>query len=523
MVKKKPQTEKKKLRTIGRILKWIGLFAISFLIILALRFQAPWKVTALLLIILAACTVLPKPYRKWFWLSVSVILLALIIWIFLPDRGLWKPYRHNFKQGLKDLNEKYRVPDEENAAVIYKELLQDSVDLFPDLPDSNTYFSARLYPWLNKDHPIFAQWLVDNKSKITMLHQVSRMEKCQFIVDEDSLRSLGPVARPHLRLVQTVAWLLVCASNNDLAEKRLEEAFEKQAVLLRISEHLRQQPITIDVKAGIAFQALALSRLNMFLVTENPTKPYLEKLDNTISGIKYDWEVTWAKISDYEKLSIMKDRFWMLYETNTRGKTRVVVADFFRYFKPISLPDVPYWNTRRAKASSILAWFFLPQTPAKATDIIEETLNKYGRAEYLNSQWGTESPLRFNFSYVIDLYVENYVNSLYNLFMRLKSDATATRIIIALTQYKGIHGSWPEKLDDIKSLAPQEIFIDPVNNGHFVYRPTEQNFILYSRGRNNIDENGKGNFRNIEGPDDWLIWPLKTSRTSKEEKANDEQ
>jgi len=54
MVKKKPQTEKKKPGIYKRILNWIVLFAISFLIILALIFQAPWKVKTLLLIILAA-------------------------------------------------------------------------------------------------------------------------------------------------------------------------------------------------------------------------------------------------------------------------------------------------------------------------------------------------------------------------------------------------------------------------------------------------------------------------------------
>ena len=93
MVKKKQQTEKKKPGIYRRIVKWIGLLAISFLIILALIFQAPWKVIALLLIILAACTVLPKPYRKWFWLSAAAVVAVLIIWVFLPDDSEgWQPY-----------------------------------------------------------------------------------------------------------------------------------------------------------------------------------------------------------------------------------------------------------------------------------------------------------------------------------------------------------------------------------------------------------------------------------------------
>ncbi|MHC4654485.1 MAG: hypothetical protein ACYS91_05630, partial [Planctomycetota bacterium] len=75
------------------IYKWIGLTLLAILIILALFFQAPWKVTAFLLIVLAVCTVLPKPARKWFWLSVAAIVVLLIIWVFLPeDNEGWRPY-----------------------------------------------------------------------------------------------------------------------------------------------------------------------------------------------------------------------------------------------------------------------------------------------------------------------------------------------------------------------------------------------------------------------------------------------
>jgi hypothetical protein len=288
-----------------------------------------------------------------------------------------------------------------------------------------------------------------------------------------------------------------------------------------MSEHLRQQPVTVDMMAGIAFQALVLRQINRFLVTANLEEPYLARLDGIIAGIEHDWKTDWEKIMVFEKLSVMQDYFWMLYETNTRGKIRVVVADFFQYFKPISLPDVPYWNIRRAKASSILAWFFLPQTPRQAAEIIEKTLHKYGKTEYLNSQWGRESPLRLNFSYIIDLYVDNFVQSTHNFFIRLKSDIRATRIIIALRRYKNEHDCWPEKLDDIKSLAPAEIFIDPVNNGNFVYKLTGQNFILYSKGRNNIDENGKGHFHNIEFEDDWLIWPSGSKKTEESQSGTE--
>ena len=77
--------EKKTCGIVRRIFKWIGLSILILLILLALVVEAPKKLVILLLIILAAFTALPKPARKWFWLSVGAVVLLLIIWIFLPE------------------------------------------------------------------------------------------------------------------------------------------------------------------------------------------------------------------------------------------------------------------------------------------------------------------------------------------------------------------------------------------------------------------------------------------------------
>ena len=90
--------------------------------------------------------------------------------------------------------------------------------------------------------------------------------------------------------------------------------------------------------------------------------------------------------------------------------------------------------------------------------------------------------------------------------------------MIALRRYKNKNGHWPESLDDMKSLAPKEIFVDPINGDSFVYKLTEENFTLYSKGKNNIDENGEYQ----DGADDRLIWPRK-SRKSKEKNTDAEQ
>ena len=129
MAEEKQQKEKKKrgiFRKIALILKWIGLILLGILLIAALVFQAPWKVTTLLAIVLLACTILPKPYRKWFWASVGLVVIVSIVWVFLPeDNESWRPY--TLDEELAAIEAERAIPDEQNAATIYNQLFETPI------------------------------------------------------------------------------------------------------------------------------------------------------------------------------------------------------------------------------------------------------------------------------------------------------------------------------------------------------------------------------------------------------------
>ena len=88
-------------------------------------------------------------------------------------------------------------------------------------------------------------------------------------------------------------------------------------------------------------------------------------------------------------------------------------------------------------------------------------------------------------------------------YLRFLADRQGSQILIGLRRYKNQTGNWPVNLDEIKPLVKEELLIDPRNNGPFVYKLSGDDFILYSKGPNNIDENGK----KTGGADDWPIWP----------------
>lgn len=91
------------------------------------------------------------------------------------------------------------------------------------------------------------------------------------------------------------------------------------------------------------------------------------------------------------------------------------------------------------------------------------------------------------------------------IHLRLDATQQATQILIALRRYKEKTGAWPETLEQIEPKLPEQILIDPQNNGTFVYKRDCDDFVLYSKGPNGIDEDGVAS----KPADDYPIWPRK--------------
>lgn len=95
-------------------------------------------------------------------------------------------------------------------------------------------------------------------------------------------------------------------------------------------------------------------------------------------------------------------------------------------------------------------------------------------------------------------------------YSRRLASKRGLQILIALRRYRKEHRRWPDSLDEIRQRLSAEILVDPINKRGFVYRLTDDGFTLYSKGENDVDEDGE---RSRDGPDDWLIWSPDGRRT----------
>jgi hypothetical protein len=517
MIEEKKE-EKKKPGLVKQILKWIGLSILVLLILLALVVEAPKKLVILLLIILAAFTALPKPVRKWFWLSVGGVVLILIIWIFLPeDNEGWQPYQYNFDKELQKLQTQYSIPPEENAATMYLQLMEryDVNDYYIfDLVDwdSDTFDKIFRNPWRSEDYPEIANRLKHIQGAIETLIEISETKQCVFPISDPYPQSDRNSA------IRRWARLMVIAINNDIAEGRTDKATQKIITNLQMAKHQYQQPTTIGFLVGISIETLTIVHMNRIVIEKEMLDKHIKIIEKALSNIKNDWNSIYANTLEYDKLITITD-IAMYYEINVNGRIRLsrdpwariraTAREFYqgseidiKQQNPTLIPFLypSYLQKKLIKAKTMLRWLSMPSNPEKAAAILDTCLDNYDFMAEPDFDWKKQpqevDPFNkwnnFNRLMFYNMHIEQFIAdkwvesnySTYNTYLRMLTQRRGSRLLLAIKKYYNQHGVWPSNLDTIKSAAPAEAFIDPVTGNPLEYENHGERFSLYGETAN---------------------------------------
>jgi hypothetical protein len=521
-VKQKKTPRKKCL--FEKILDWIGLTILFLFVVGLIVLRAPWIVVAVLIAILLVNTVVSKPIRKWIWLTVAIILATFVIWVFLPDDNEgWRPY--TFDEELATVEAKRSIPAEENAATIYNQLLKN---YDPNSFDKDFFSYANIDLilsefWTNNTYPEVTQWLKSNQNLIDQLMQASQKNKCCFPLagDIDSLKLKPPVdfedvtefwwsSEKRLTPMRRLGVLLTISANNDVAEGHIDQAIEKYIATIQIAKHLCQQPTPMDLLVGIGINLRGLEQINEFVVTGNATDEQIQLLDDALESIDYDWRTDLSQIFDRQKLMFKSFMCAMFYQINREGKVRLnrdprsTLRAQFRFimvsgesgYKPMN-PD-SYGQAKLTKAMSVLCRAFVPSSPQKTSFVIDDIYKRYYLMADPEFNWQEEygkfslKSLRLNFRcllVIMSRILEVGWPNINDRYLQAVTERRGSQLLIALRRYKNRTGHWPEKLETLNTKLPAELCIDPINNDSFEYRLTDDGFVLYSKGRNKIDEN----------------------------------
>jgi hypothetical protein len=458
-----PKTAKPKKLLAAAIVRWFFAAIFAVLLILAIVFQAAWKIIAIFAVLAAGLTLLPKSYRKWFYAAIGTVVLVIIIWVFLPDNNQgWRPY--TFDNEIAALNAKYAVPDQENAAIIYNQLpkLFDDPCVAYIFEDCNIFDKLRREPWTAHDYPKYADWLDNHQQIINLLLQTTQYERCYFgtkadiILDESQMQV--SVASRH------AAQLLSLAANYDIGKGQFGKSLEKYHSMICIGNHFQENLSTINKLVGISVEALAIRGLRQFLIEQNASAEQIGRAEAITSEVDCSWNRNLPQIIQHDEL-FLKDLLANYYEINSRGRTRFARDPLRRwreYYKKMFETDAytSYWMHKLWKAYTVVFWLVFPAKPQTAGQIINEEYQPYykmaepdydwqkepkGPTRFLD--WPTLSRLQLNFRYfaktLAKMNTESY-SQLHGLYVRLDADKRGTLLLAALKLYKNKNGSWPD-------------------------------------------------------------------------------
>ena len=502
------------------ILKWlyaagkcIAVGILSALLIAGLIVAAPWRINAVIGLLLANLLIVPMRLRICFDVLVGVIFIAVVVWVFSPDNdsARWKPYAFDKEQAL--IEAERMIPPETNAASIYETIFSehDSATFNSALSQFDPYCRTLSELWSSDEYPKVAKWLDDHERTIGMLLDAARLPQCRFSLPATQLARDEQLLR--LNVMQRWAEVVLRSINKDLGEGQNDAAIEKICALRRMAAHLYQQQTVFDASACLKIERRAFTAANTLVMQCEPTEKQLSGIEKPIQSIGDTFAGDWVRIFRNEKL-FMKNVAGLFYETNDRGGIRCSHNSIPAINAEFKMGLHLIHQIRHApRVTALFLWFVLPHQPERMGKTIDRLFDRQFRLISNGSQSGADikSPLRdlqLNYKSIVELgavYTAEFYYPLSSQSLRRISCRNATQLLIALRRYHTRQGRWPDRLDQLD--VPAEILIDPVNGGLFAYRRTGEYFVLYSKGKNGRDDNGRHNAR--DETDDLSIWPAR--------------
>ncbi|MHC4950384.1 MAG: hypothetical protein ACYTEU_05275 [Planctomycetota bacterium] len=521
--------------------RWLFILLFAVVLLGGLYFKAPWKILVLDGLLLALLTVVPKQKRKYGWLTLAAAVLAVTVWIFIPekDSGNWRPY--TFDEEVAALNKKYGVPDEENAARFYEQIEvtdfypnQTLEDFFnadrekkgPDLWDPNDDTMSR--PWTAKEFPEMAAWLETEKAKIAPFWLAVKYEKCWFEVKTDL--SLITENSREIGKYKKTAWVIQRMIQYDLGNGNIHDASEKILSLLQSSYHFRQQGSLLYNLLGHAISAMAFKTIQEVVVNYPLDNETIKTFYSHIEKLEVNWGELRHCYLLIDKIRL-KNYFALEYEVDDNENIRFSRQSHpFSTYSWLSLigyvteqKELPgYWSKRKNKSKRFIKFMTYPDSPQEIRRDVDEVYTEIQkRAEHNDFEY--RGPMNWKDYFKYDLSLKTHIrlfkevtvpaySTVYEINKTVETKKRGVLIIIALKRYHNINGHWPGSLDPIKDQLLDDMFVDSLNEQGFIYKRPENcdTFILYSCGEDGIDDGGFKSYswgESEKRKDDILIWP----------------
>jgi hypothetical protein len=282
-----------------------------------------------------------------------------------------------------------------------------------------------------------------------------------------------------------------------------EQAIEDYIVLQKFACLLRHGRL-MEQTVSFMIESLASNALYTMLNKVEIPADLLHKIHQELQKIYSEQEKT---INFEAEKAFLYDYIQRTFTDNGEGNGRALIK---------ALPLVT-----KDKIDSAVQFVFLQYPDRKETrKMIDRYFNQVEKL-FEQTPWQTgseeindELAEYENESFLLSL-SKHAISQFRKIKWRLRTSQLATLTILAILQYEKENGKYPVNLNEIVEQGYLESMpIDPFSGKPFVYKNTEDDFILYSIGEDFKDDGGevyrddRGRLRMWAATGDWVLWPV---------------
>ncbi len=442
------------------------------------------------------------------YILIMVVILAVIIFVFfiikiLPLLTAKPTVKHDYVSEYNKLTQPDNFDPNKNAAPYY----QKAFDAFSEIPEFINK-NIKIWPGDMNDSQLteLKTWLVENANTMDFLKQAVKKPYC-WIERHGTDNFMSNIELSELSKIRTAAHMLSLQAKLYVIDGQEELAFTRITDIHRIGLHYSGPVTLVEQLVGIAANAIAFqtafSILDHIEVESAVLADFQQQIEqqtqrsrplNFAAGEKiYGFDITQRMFTDDDK-----------------GNGRLIPAKLYEYKK--DSPITPSISFIRA------VLICLNHPGRKETLRLYQTLYDELDTMIHRTPWQMQQDGSSYQAYVERLTKDNYflndnikmLGLLCDLYHMKQALGDALITTIAILRYKADKGIFPVSSGELISGGYiKKMPMDPYSNKPLIYKKTDEDFILYSVGKDFKDDGGKpSQWGEGKQGGDQVFWPV---------------
>ncbi len=426
---------------------------------------------------------------------------AVLVWQAMWPRNLdpedFEPMQAEL--GLKELPLSKDALQPIDGDAIRKRIA-DWLQLNPEDFELNEYVLPPVdHAWSSKQHPPLAEWVAANKRPLDLLVDASR--RTRYYSPSPSLLNRKPdllttILLPGAQNLRGATRALGIRSMQHVGENRLNEAWTDVLAIHRLSRLSSQGPTVVDQLIAIAMSDTACRDTLAITSSEHLPVALATRIKNDIENLPLDCHIgecfdKYERVSSLDAVLYMKQH-GILYGLEALENPPASEPNFTRFVSfdsNIVMRRMNKWYDRLVVIAK------LPPGPRKEAYNLLFAELEIERERILHpARLAAAALSRSSRSELISRVLANLMlpgldvaNAAVD---RAATTLELTRLGAAIAIYRAKHGNYPATLDSLVPEIVKSLPVDLYNKKPFIYKRTDDGYLLYSAGENGQDDGG---------------------------------